>query len=153
MSQPFAPSAPPDLVPLGVSIQFHPDGSAFDLRYLITNAGGAPARGGFQIGLSAHYRDHSQDPAEDVTISDTVTFPPNVFIEPGDTVPSGYLRNLPFRPNKLDPEYPLVHYDFECDVDVEHQVAESDTQNNNVQTSMNVGLPRIIRPPVGPIQQ
>jgi hypothetical protein len=153
MSHPPARSALPDLAPLGVTIQFHPDGSAFDLQYLITNGGDAPAPGGFQIGLTAQYRDHSQDPAETVDISDLLTFPPNVFIEPGDIVPSGYLLNIPFRPNKLDTEYPKVAYVFECTVDVENQVAESNKQNNSVQNAMSVGLPLIILPPVGPLQQ
>jgi hypothetical protein len=143
----------PDLAPLALTIRFHDDGSAFDIRYLITNVGDAPAPGGFQIGLTAHYRSHAQDPPLDVDVAEVLTFPANVIIEPGDTVPSGYLQNIPFRPNKLDVQYPAVHYIFTCVVDVEGQVAESNKQNNGMENTLDLHVPLIIVPPVGPIKQ
>ena len=157
MPQPHHPPPPhgplPDLAPLGVTFQWHPDGSAFDVGYLITNRGAAPARGGFKITLYAHFRSHAQDPALDVDIEDHLTFPSNIDIQPGDIYPSGYLEGIPFRPNKLDTEYPMVAYTFECHVDTEGQVSESNKQNNGMQNPLNIGLPLIIRPPIGPIHQ
>jgi hypothetical protein len=147
------PSALPDLAPVALTIRFHDDGSAFDVQYLVTNIGDAPAPGGFQIGLTAHYLSHAQDPALDVDVIEILTFPANAIIEPGDTVPSGYLQNIPFQPNKLDNEYPAVHYKFTCIVDVADQVAESDKQNNGMENKVDLHVPLIIVPPVGPIKQ
>ena len=53
----------------------------------------------------------------------------------------------------MDTEYPAVHYKFTCIVDVEDQVAESDKQNNGMENKLDLHLPLIIVPPVGPIKQ
>lgn len=154
MSHHRAPRALPDLAPLGVSIRWHPDGTAFDVEYFITNAGDASAPGGFQIGVTAQYLDHDPSPPQTVTPSEIFIFqPPTGSIEPGDIMSSGYLQNIPFKPNKLDPEYPKVSYTFYCTVDVEDQVAESDKQNNAAQNPMDIAVPRITPVPVGPIRQ
>jgi hypothetical protein len=136
----------PDLHPIGVTIQFQPDGTAFDFAYLIRNSGDGAAQGGFQIGLAVEYYDHSQDPPLLVDRSELFTFPDYIFFEPGDIRPSDYFRNVPFRPHKGDSEYPKVAYSFYCTVDVNDQITESNKSNNSVETPMTIGLPVIILP-------